>query len=208
MQIEIWSDLICPWCYIGKRRFEAAISRVGTIPDFEITWRSFELDPSAPTHLTETLEQMLARKYNVSVQQAREMNANVTQIAAQVGLTYQLSKARPGNTFAAHRLIHHAATLGVGDKLTECLMRGYFCESLAVGEHEALAQAATNAGLDFDESLAVLTTDRYAKEVRADEQRAAKLGIRGVPFFLFNGKEGVSGAQPVSVFEEAIKRNT
>lgn len=207
MLVEVWSDLICPWCYIGKRRFETALSRAQGNNEVQIVWRSFELDPNAPTNLTESLVQMLARKYDVSPQQAAEMNANVTQTAALVGLKYDLVHAQPGNTFDAHRLIHYAVTLGVGEKLMECLMQGYFCESLAIGNHEALTQAAINAGLEADAVRAVLSSDQYASEVRADEQRAAQLRIRGVPFFLFNGKEGISGAQPVDIFKEVIARN-
>ena len=208
MQIEIWSDLICPWCYIGKRRFESAMSSVKPAYDIQIVWRSFELDPQAPTHLTETLEQMLARKYGVSTQQAAEMNANVTQQAASVGLKYDLSNALPGNTFAAHRLIHYAATLGLGEKLMERLMKGYFCESLPIGNHVALTRVATNVGLDAEKVQTILASNEFEAKVRADEQRARQIGVRGVPFFLFNEKQAISGAQPLEVFEQAFVQAT
>ncbi len=205
MQIEIWSDVICPWCYIGKRRFEAALARFPQRDDVNIIWRSFELDPHAPRQQPGTLEEMLARKYGVSLAQAAAMNARVTSTAKEVGLDYHLADARPGNTFDAHRLLHYAAARQQGAQATERIMHGDFCEGLPVGDIAALARLAPDFGMDQDDAMALLQSDAYADAVRADEERATELGVSGVPFFAFNGKFGVSGAQPVEIFSEALE---
>ncbi len=207
MQIEIWSDVICPWCYIGKRRFEQALAQCGQRKDIDIIWRSFELDPNAPQQHPGTLNELLARKYGVSAQQAAEMNARVSGVAQQVGLEYRLANARPGNTLAAHRVLHFAAARQQGELALERIMHAYFCESLPVGDHPALAQLAPQFGIAENEVLTMLASDDYLSEVRADESRAAELGITGVPFFLFDGKTGISGAQPVEAFTEILKQS-
>ncbi len=207
MQIEIWSDVICPWCYIGKRRFEQALAQCGQRKDIDIIWRSFELDPNAPQQHPGTLNELLARKYGVSAQQAAEMNARVSGVAQQVGLEYRLANARPGNTLAAHRVLHFAAARQQGELALECIMHAYFCESLPVGDHAALAQLAPQFGIAENEVLTMLASDDYLAEVRADESRAAELGITGVPFFVFDGKTGISGAQPVEAFTEILKQS-
>ncbi|HEY5993696.1 MAG TPA: DsbA family oxidoreductase [Gallionellaceae bacterium] len=205
MQIEIWSDVICPWCYIGKRRFEQALAAFPQRDQVQVIWRSFELDPKAPRQYPGTLEEMLAHKYNVSPQQAAGMNARVTGIAQEAGLEYRLSQARPGNTFDAHRLLHYAESKGLGDRATERMMQAYFSEALPVGERAALARLAPEFGVTEAEALTLLEGNDYADAVRADEQRATELGISGVPFFAFNGQFGVSGAQPVETFAEALR---
>jgi predicted DsbA family dithiol-disulfide isomerase len=206
MQVEIWSDIICPWCYIGKRRFETALADFSLKEDVHVTWRSFELDPDAPRQRTGTLEEMLAQKYNVSPQEAAAMNARVTAVARESGLDYQLSSARPGNTFDAHRLLHFAASRQLGERAAERLMHGYFSESLPVGDRAALARLAPEFGIAESEALAMLESDAYTGDVRADEARAAKFGITVVPFFVFDEKSGISGAQPVEVFAEALQQ--
>jgi predicted DsbA family dithiol-disulfide isomerase len=206
MQIEIWSDVICPWCYIGKRRFEEALAAFPQRDRVKIIWRSFELDPSAPPQYSGTLNELLAHKYGVSAEQAAGMNARVTGLAKEVGLEYHLEQARPGNTFDAHRLLHYAAAKGLGDRATERVMQAYFAEALPVGERAALARLAPEFGLTEAEAQAVLQGDEFAQAVRADEQRAAELGVSGVPFFAFNGKFGISGAQPVETFAEALRQ--
>lgn len=206
MQIEIWSDVICPWCYIGKRRFEQALAVFAHKESVSVTWRSFELDPQAPPRYPETLEQMLARKYGVSPQEAAAMNARVTAVAKEIGLDYRLSAALPGNTFDAHRLLHFAAARGLGAAACERIMQGYFSEALPVGDRAALARLAPEFGMAESDALAMLESDAYASEVRADEARAAQSGISGVPFFLFGGKVGVSGAQSVEVFTQALQQ--
>jgi len=206
MQVEIWSDVICPWCYIGKRRFEMALAKFAHKDSVQVIWRSFELDPSSPRQLTGTLEEKLASKYGVSLQEAAAMNARVTAVASELGLEYHLSKALPGNTFDAHRLLHFAGSQQLGDRATERIMHAYFSESLPVGDHSALARLAPEFGISASDALKLLESDAYSKEVRADETRAAKFGITGVPFFVIDEKSGISGAQPVQVFAKALQQ--
>lgn len=206
MKIEIWSDVICPWCYIGKRRFEMALADFAQRDDVQVIWRSFELDPAAPQQHPGTLEERLAHKYGVSLQQAAAMNARVTGVAKEVGLEYHLENARPGNTFDAHRLLHFAATQQLGDRATERIMHAYFSEALPVGDRAALSRLAPEFGIAESDALAMLESDAYADAVRADEARAASFGISGVPFFVFDEKSGISGAQPVEVFAEALQQ--
>jgi predicted DsbA family dithiol-disulfide isomerase len=203
MQVEIWSDVICPWCFIGKRRFEMALADFAQRESVRVIWRSFELDPDSPPQYPESLEKMLARKYRVSPLEAAAMNARVTSLAREVGLEYRLADARPGNTFDAHRLLHFAASRQLGDRATERIMQAYFSESLAVGDRAALARLAPEFGIPESDAWAMLERNDYVGEVRADEARAAKFGITGVPFFVFDEKSGISGAQPVEVFAKA-----
>jgi predicted DsbA family dithiol-disulfide isomerase len=205
MQVEIWSDVICPWCYIGKRRFEMALAGIAQRESVHVIWRSFELDPDAPRQREGTLEEMLAKKYRVSLQQAAGMNARVTGLAKEVGLEYRLSIARPGNTFDAHRLLHFADSKHLGDRASERIMHGYFSEGMKVGDRTELARIAPEFGIAESDALAMLESDAYSKEVRADEARAAAFGVNGVPFFLFDEKAAISGAQPVEVFTKALQ---
>lgn len=206
MQVEIWSDVICPWCYIGKRRFETALAGFARRESVNVVWRSFELDPNAPLQYTETLEEMLSRKYGVSPQEAAAMNARVTALAREAGLEYRLAHARPGNTFDTHRLLHFATARQLGDRATERIMRAYFSEGLAIGDHAALARLAPEFGIAESEALALLDSDAYSGAVRADEARAAGFGIAGVPFFVFDERTGISGAQPVAAFAGALQQ--
>ncbi len=206
MQVEIWSDVICPWCYIGKRRFEQALAGSAHRDSVQVIWRSFELDAAAPRQHPGTLEEMLARKYRVSLQQAAEMNARVTGLARELGLDYRLASARPGNTFDAHRLLHFAASRQLGERAAERIMHGYFSEGLAVGERAALIRLAPEFGIAPNEAQAMLESDDYADAVRADEARAAAFGVTGVPFFLFDGTHAITGAQAVEVFADALQR--
>ena len=206
MQIEVWSDVICPWCYIGKRRFEQALAQFPHRDEISITWRSFELDPQAPRQYEGTLNEMLADKYGVSSAQAAAMNARVTSLALEAGLHYRLANARPGNTFDAHRLLHLAASRQLGNQATERMMQAYFCEELAVGDRDALARLAPEFDIPELDARAMLESDAYSDMVRSDEERATKLGITGVPFFVFNEELGVSGAQPVETFIAAMQQ--
>lgn len=206
MQIEIWSDVICPWCYIGKRRFEAALAAFPHKEEVTVIWRSFELDTKSPSQYSETLIEMLSRKYHVSLQEAENMNTRVSSLAQEVGLKYRLSEARPGNTFDAHRLLHLAASRQAGDQATERLMHAYFSEALPVGDRTALANLAPEFGISTNDALAMFESDDYVDAVRADEARATELGISGVPFFVIDGKIGISGAQPVEVFADALNQ--
>jgi predicted DsbA family dithiol-disulfide isomerase len=206
MKVEIWSDVVCPWCYIGKRRFESALAEFAHRDAVEVVWRSYQLSPDAPKHSDETLTQMLAHKYGMSEQQAVAMNRRVSGEAAKEGLEYHLERARPANTFDAHRLIHFAAAHGQQDAAKERLMHAYFTQGAPIGDAETLVRLVAEVGVAEDEARAVLAGGDYADDVRADEQRARLFGIRGVPFFAFDETYGVSGAQPAEVFAQVLER--
>lgn len=206
MQVEIWSDVVCPWCYIGKRRFESALAGFKHRDQVEIVWKSFELDPNAPRTSEQALDEMLSKKYGMSREKAAAANARVTSLAAQEGLDYHLAQAHPGNTFDAHRLIHLAAAHGRQGEMKERLMHAYFTEGQPVGDVETLVKLAVEVGLDADEARAVLAGDTYADEVAADEREARQLGITGVPFFVIDEKYGISGAQPTELFQQALEQ--
>ncbi|HEX5266105.1 MAG TPA: DsbA family oxidoreductase [Acidimicrobiales bacterium] len=212
MQVDIWSDVVCPWCFIGKRRFEQALSRFPHREQVSIVWRSFELDPTAPPVRPGDPAERLAAKYGMTTDQARAAWGRLTETAAAEGLRYRLDAARSGNTFDAHRVIHLAGRSGLQDAVEEALMNAYLCEGAAIGRHEALVAAAGAAGLDEDEVAAVLDGDAYADAVRADEAEAAARGITGVPFFLLDGRFGVPGAQDpdtlLAVLNRAWERRT
>lgn len=206
MKVEIWSDIVCPWCYIGKRRFESALAGFKHHDQIEIQWKSYQLDPHAPHNSEQTLDEMLASKYGMSLQKATEMNASVSSLAAKEGLDYHLEQAHPSNTFDAHRLVHLAAAHGRQDAMKERLMRAYFTEGKAIGDPETLVALAEETGLDAEEARTALASDTYAAEVRADEHEAQALGITGVPFFVIDEKYGISGAQSDKVFQQALEQ--
>lgn len=206
MQIEIWSDVVCPWCYIGKRRFESALAQFAQRDQVDVTWRSFELDPTAPRHLPGSLTAMLAEKYGISLEQAEGMQRQVTELAAAEGLTYRLDIAQRSNSFDAHRLIHLAAAHGLQDAAKERLLRAYFTEGQAIGDHATLAALGAAIGLPEADVQAMLASDAFAADVRADQQRGAAFGIRGVPFFVINEKYGISGAQSAETFRSALEQ--
>src|ERR1700716_1410893 len=169
MNIEIWSDVVCPWCYIGKRRFETALSQFAHRADVEVAWRSFELDPSAPARRTGDSAERLAAKYGMSREQAVASQDRLTQMAAQEGLAFHFDQAQSGNTFDAHRLLHLAAERGVQDAGKDRLFRAYFSEGEAIGEAETLVRLAAEVGLPSKEAENVLASDTYADDVRAEE---------------------------------------
>ncbi|HTN85468.1 MAG TPA: DsbA family oxidoreductase [Sorangium sp.] len=198
LRVDVWSDIACPWCYVGKRRLEAALARFPHRDSVEVVWRAFELDPSAKRVLDAPVPyaERLAKKYGASVARAEAMIRQMTDVAAADGLELHFEKVRPGNTFDAHRVLHLAAERGVQDAVKERLLRAYMTEGEAIGDPEVLARLAGEAGLDPDEVRAALEGDAYAREVRADEAEARAIGITGVPFFAFGGRYGASGAQP------------
>ncbi len=206
--IDIWSDVACPWCYVGKRRLEAALALFPHRADVEVTWHAFELDPSAPAVRDARVSHAgrLAAKYGMSESQAEAAIANMTRVAAADGLEFHFEKARSGNTFDAHRVLHLAHDRGVQDAVKERLLRAYLTEGVALGEREALALVAGEAGLGRDEVRAMLESARYTAEVRADEEQARQLGISGVPFFVLGGRYAISGAQPASVMLGALEK--
>lgn len=208
MRVEIWSDVVCPWCYVGKRRFEAALVNFPHGSEIELVWRSFELDPSAapsPEQPDDYVEH-LASKYGTTPAQAQMMIDRMTSVAAEEGLDFRFDIARRGNTFDAHRLLHLALHKGLQDSLKEQLDRATFTEGLAVSDHQALAQIATQVGLDEVEVKEVLTSDMYSDAVREDEAQARVYGISAVPFFVIDGKYGIAGAQPAEVIAAALER--
>lgn len=206
MQVEIWSDVVCPWCAIGRARFERALDGFVHRGDVEVRYRSFELDPTTPRVVDGPYADRLAAKYRTSVPQAQAMIDRMTGQAAAEGLSFDFALARPGNTFDAHRLLHLAAERGVQHQLKVRLLHGYLSEGAAIGTVDALHVLAAESGLDAAEVTAVLDSDRYAAAVRADEQQARAYGITGVPFFVFDGRLGVSGAQPTAVLERALNQ--
>lgn len=206
MKVEIWSDVVCPWCYVGKRRFESALSRFEHKADVEVVWRSFELDPGAAAVRDGDPVQRLADKYGMSRAKAQAMNDQLTALAAAEGLEYHLDKARSGNTFDAHRLLHLAAEHGRQDDVKERFLRGYFTETQAIGDSGTLTRLAVDAGLDAAEVRDVLASNKFADEVRADEAQAAAYGISGVPFFVVDERYGISGAQPADVILATLQR--
>ena len=206
LRIDIWSDVVCPWCAIGKRRFEAALARFPHKDAVEVAWRSFELDPSAPSLQEGDNATRLARKYGRTREQAVAMMQQVADTAARDGLDFDLVNARSGNTFDAHRVLHLGAERGVQGAVKERLLRGYMSEREAIGDRDVLVRLASEAGLDAEEVRATLASDRFARDVREDEELARKLGISGVPFFVLGGSIGVSGAQPVDVMLRALEQ--
>jgi predicted DsbA family dithiol-disulfide isomerase len=201
--VEIWSDVVCPWCYIGKRRFEQALAEFE--PAVEIVWRSFQLDPDAPAHDDRALIESFAARKGLSESQVRSMFAQVTDVAVGDGLEYDFDRVRAANTFDAHRLLHFAAAHGRQGELKERLLRAYFTEGEQVGDPEVLARLASEVGLDAPEARKALDDGAYGDEVRQDFETARAFGITGVPFFVFDRRFAVSGAQPTEVFTRALE---
>ena len=206
MRVEIWSDVVCPWCYVGKRRFEAAMAAFAQRDEVEVVWRSFELDPSAPTEREGDYPTRLARKYGVDVVQAQAMIDRMVDAGAGDGLALRFDRSRPGNTFDAHRLLHLAAQHGVQDAVKERFLAATFTEGEPIGDRPTLVRLAAEAGLDAEAASETLASDAFADAVRADEREASRLGISGVPFFVVDGRYGVSGAQSPDVLLDVLER--
>jgi predicted DsbA family dithiol-disulfide isomerase len=207
MKIEVWSDFVCPFCYIGKRRLEEALSQFPHRDSVEVEFKSFELDPNSPAYNGKSIHEALASKYGMSIEQAKQANQNVGQQAATVGLTFNFEEMKPTNTFKAHRLAKYAKTLGKEAVITEKLLYAYFTESKNLGNIETLADIAVESGLDRQESLKVLEDEKaFANDVRIDQSIAQQYQITGVPFFIVNQKYAISGAQPTSTFAGALQK--
>jgi predicted DsbA family dithiol-disulfide isomerase len=206
MELEIWSDIACPWCYIGKRRLESALAGFEHADEVEITWRSFELDPDAPAEREGDLATLLARKYGMTVEQARESQRSLTETATAEGLTFDFDGARRGNTFDGHRLVHLAAEHGLGGAMKERLLRAYFTEGRLISDPETLLAAGREVGIPEDEIRELIAGDRFADEVRADERAATALGISGVPTFIVDRTVGVTGAQPPDLLLQMLRQ--
>jgi predicted DsbA family dithiol-disulfide isomerase len=212
MKVEIWSDVVCPWCHIGKRRFEEALSRFPHRDEVVVQWKSFELDPgSTSSSASEPADasgyaRRLASKYSTTQAAGERMLASMTAAAAAEGLDFRFDRAVMSNTFDAHQVIHLAAEYGIQDRVKERLLRAYFSEGEAIGDRDVLVRLAAEAGLCADEVRAALVEQRFASDVRADEAEATALGIRGVPFFVVDQQYGMSGAQPVEQLVEVLQR--
>ena len=206
MRVDIWSDVVCPWCYVGKRRFEAALAAFGHRDGVEVHWRSFELHPRAPRQYDRDRLDHLATKYGISRDEAAAMDGRVNAAGAEVGLDLRLERTRGGNSFDAHRLLHLAAGGGVAGAVKERLLRACLVEGEPVGDPTTLARLAVEAGLPPAEVDAVLAGDHYAGAVRADEEAARALGVTGVPFFLIDETYGIPGAQAPEVFTNLLER--
>jgi predicted DsbA family dithiol-disulfide isomerase len=206
VELEIWSDIACPWCYIGKRRLEAALAQFDHADQLTITWRSFELDPAAPAEHEGDHAERLARKYAMSVERAREIQAQMTEAAGAEGLRFDFEAVRGGSTFDAHRLVHLAAAHGRQDAMKERLLGAYFSEGRLISDAATLLELAEEIGLPRAEAAELLAGQRYQDEVRADERAAAGLGISGVPTFIVDRRVGVTGAQPPELLLEMLRR--
>jgi predicted DsbA family dithiol-disulfide isomerase len=206
MELEIWSDIACPWCYIGKRRLETALGHFEHADAVTIRWRSFQLDPDAPAERHGELAAHLARKYGIEVEQALDAQRGLTATAAAEGLAFRFDLARSGNTFDGHRLVQLAATHGVQSAMKERLLQAYFTEGRLISDPETLLATGIEVGLPEAEIRELLVDDRFADEVRSDEDAAAALGIRGVPTFIVDRRVGVTGAQPPELMLELLRQ--
>jgi len=206
MHVEIWSDIACPWCYIGKRRFETALGSYEHRDEVQVTWRSFELDPYAPAALEVDAATHLAEKYGTTREEAQAMHARMTETAAGEGLEFRFDRARRGNTFDAHRIVHLAAAHGRQDEMKERIMRAYLTEGELVSDHDTLARLAGEVGLPAGEVADTLASDRFADAVRDDERTAQRMGIHAVPFFVVDRAIGASGAHPAPALLELLRQ--
>lgn len=206
MRVDIWSDVVCPFCYIGKKRLEHVATEAGV--ELDIHWHSFELDPDAPAHHDTSNTERLAKKYGRSVEEMQQMQQNIAQMAAEEGIDFQWQKANSGNSFDAHRIIHLAQSKGLGNQAKEAFFHAYMTEGLAIGEREVVEEIASRIGLDHAEVEYVLQSDELADFVRHDEKIAhEQLNISGVPFFVFDQKFALSGAQPREVFLQVLNQS-
>ncbi|HET9092063.1 MAG TPA: DsbA family oxidoreductase [Acidimicrobiales bacterium] len=206
MRVDIWSDVVCPWCYLGKRHLELALAGHERAGEVEVFFHSFELDPEAPAGDHRPMRELIARKYGLAPHEAARSQEHLTSLAASVGLEYHLEATRRANTFDAHRLLHLARDLGRQSELAEALFAAYFTGGRVLGEHEELVAVATGAGLAEQEVRRVLGSEAYAEHVRRDEQAAVELGATGVPFFVVGGRYGLAGAQPPEVLAKVLDR--
>ncbi len=207
MDIDIWSDIACPWCYVGKLRLEAALASFEHRDEVQVVWHSFELDPSAPLEREGDNATNLAHKYGTTREQALEMLAKMTDTAAGEGLEFHFERARGGNTFDAHRLTHLALAHGCQDAMKERLMRAYLSEGELVSDHPTLRRLALEVGLPAAPVDELLAGELYAEEVRTDEYTASRLGITAVPFFVVDRSFGAAGAQPPEYLLELLRHS-
>jgi predicted DsbA family dithiol-disulfide isomerase len=206
VKIEIWSDVVCPWCYVGKRHLEQALGRFVHRDEVDVVWKAYELDPHAPPERVGSYPERIARKYGISDGQARASIQRIVDAGADAGIDFRFDDLRAGNTFDAHRLLHFAQSLGVQNDLKERLLFATFTEGRPIGDPETLVELAGDVGIAEPEARRVVESDAFEREVRQDEARAMETGVTGVPFFVFDGRLGVSGAQPPETLLHVLER--
>ncbi|WP_124068893.1 DsbA family oxidoreductase [Filibacter tadaridae] len=206
MKIEVWSDYVCPFCYIGKRRLEEALKETGIGEKAEIVFKAYELSSDSPMTSDETMQTVLAKKYGMGVEEAKQATDNIVVQAKSVGLEYDYDNVRPANTFNAHRLAKLAETEGVAGQMSERLLHAYFVDAERIGTDEVLLRIAEEAGVSLARAKEVLGSDEFSTDVKADIAEAAQIGVKGVPFFVINRKYAISGAQPTEAFADALKK--
>jgi predicted DsbA family dithiol-disulfide isomerase len=204
MNVEVWADIVCPWCYIGKRNLDAALDLFSQRDQVSVIWRSFELDPNVPPHDERAVVDVLAEKYNTSVEEMLVSQARVTALGHAAGIQFALDRTRNVNSFDAHRLVQFSAKFGLQSELVERLYAAHFTEGLRIDDHAVLARCAGEAGIDVDEAADVLTSGAFGDDVRISENTANELGVRGVPFYVIDRKLAVSGAQAPDVLLDVL----
>ncbi len=209
MKVEIWSDIMCPFCYIGKRNFEAALKEFDAKNEIEIEWKSFQLDPTIPKSFEKKVStyEYLAERKGMPVERSKEMHDNIVETAKKVGLTYNFEKAVVANSFDAHKLIQLAKTKGLGDAAEESLFKAYFTDGKDMSDHSTLIQLGNEIGLNEEEITAALSSEEFDSKVNFDISEGSQLGVTGVPFFVFDRKYAISGAQPIETFLNALKQS-
>ena len=207
MKIEIWSDVMCPFCYIGKRNFEKALEQFADKDKVEVEWKSFQLDPTIPEVAEENQVDYLVKRKGMNREQVKGMLENVTQMAQQVGLEYHLDKSVMVNSQKAHQLIQFAKTKNLGDQIEERLFKAFFTEGKNIADTNTLTQLGIDIGLDKNELQVAFTDDQYRYQMNQDIQEGQQLGVRGVPFFVFDRKYGISGAQPSEAFLDTLSKS-
>lgn len=209
MKIEIWSDIACPFCYIGKRHFEKALMQFADKEKIEVEWKSYLLDPDYvyQPESPETEAEYISRRKGISIDEARQMFTSITRMASMAGLNYDFDKVIVANTLDAHKIIQKAKEKNRGDEAEERFFKAFFVDGENLNEKDTLLKIAQEIGLSESEANDALTNDKYAYQVKSDIQEAAQIGVRGVPFFVFDRKHGVSGAQPTDVFLETLEKS-
>ena len=205
MRVDIWSDVVCPFCYIGKKRLEKAAEQAGV--ELEVFWHSYQLDPTAPQRQETSNSERLASKYNRSIAEVEDMQRNIAEMAKTEGIEFNWEQANSGNTFNAHRIIHLAQSLGLGNEAEEAFFYSYMTQGLAIGERETLEDVAARIGLNPNQVEDVLDSDEFSEFVKYDEEVAREqLKVTGVPFFVFDQRVALAGAQPVEIFQEVLQK--
>jgi len=206
MKVEIWSDVMCPFCYIGKKRFDTALEKFPHKDEVDVEWKSYQLNPHLTTQADKNINEYLAEHKGISIEEARSLNEHVTAMAAEVGLTYKMDEAVVANSFMAHRMTHFAKTKGKQSELEELLFKSYFTEGKNIDDLETLLQLGEEIGLDKNELKSILEGNQFAEDVQKDIYEAHQVGLKGVPFFVYNNQYGISGAQPKELFEQTLQQ--